>query len=337
MSCSLRVREGSSCRCSTSETGWTRSPASTARPPRWPLADLLPMSRRGVAASATAAPGRSHPHHAGRPAPLAGADPDLLLHIGEWVTAITARTARRPPSVLEEDLGDAMPVTYASQQFRPGRTRTFIAHTFGWQAQPFAAPDYFVAPHGDGPGVDTGLDVRPGRSAPHDRGDRRRPAESTMDKGSRHRGRRAVPAPASAAARLWTPPASSGRPARDHLVRLTGQALRSMLNGRRPPARARPAGLRASFISKSWPDPPAVHPPERSAGAVRYQDLPAAVDLERERVRAEPDRDAVLGARRPAAPVRRSATAPAALALPGPSGYRACQLAEEVMPTWTWS
>jgi len=35
------------------------------------------------------------------------------------------------------------------------RTRAFFADTFGWQAQPFVAPDYFVAPHGDG--VDAGL------------------------------------------------------------------------------------------------------------------------------------------------------------------------------------
>ena len=36
-------------------------------------------------------------------------------------------------------------------------TRAFLAATFGWQPQPFAAPDYLVAPHGDGAGVDTGL------------------------------------------------------------------------------------------------------------------------------------------------------------------------------------
>jgi predicted enzyme related to lactoylglutathione lyase len=33
----------------------------------------------------------------------------------------------------------------------------FFAAVFGWQPQPFAAPDYLVAPHGDAPGVDTGL------------------------------------------------------------------------------------------------------------------------------------------------------------------------------------
>jgi predicted enzyme related to lactoylglutathione lyase len=36
-------------------------------------------------------------------------------------------------------------------------TRTFTEQVFGWQPRPFAAPDYLVAPHGDAPGVDTGL------------------------------------------------------------------------------------------------------------------------------------------------------------------------------------
>jgi uncharacterized protein len=36
-------------------------------------------------------------------------------------------------------------------------TKAFMAAAFGWQFQPFAAPDYLVAPHGDGPGVDAGL------------------------------------------------------------------------------------------------------------------------------------------------------------------------------------
>jgi uncharacterized protein len=36
-------------------------------------------------------------------------------------------------------------------------TTAFFAAVFGWRAQPFAAPDYLVAPHGDRPGVDTGL------------------------------------------------------------------------------------------------------------------------------------------------------------------------------------
>ena len=33
----------------------------------------------------------------------------------------------------------------------------FFADAFGWQVQPFAAPDYLVAPDGDGAGIDTGL------------------------------------------------------------------------------------------------------------------------------------------------------------------------------------
>jgi uncharacterized protein len=36
-------------------------------------------------------------------------------------------------------------------------TRAFLAAAFGWEAQPFASPDYLVAAHGDGAGVDTGL------------------------------------------------------------------------------------------------------------------------------------------------------------------------------------
>jgi predicted enzyme related to lactoylglutathione lyase len=33
----------------------------------------------------------------------------------------------------------------------------FFADVFGWELQPFAAPDYLVAPHGSAPGVDSGL------------------------------------------------------------------------------------------------------------------------------------------------------------------------------------
>jgi predicted enzyme related to lactoylglutathione lyase len=36
-------------------------------------------------------------------------------------------------------------------------TARFFAAVFGWEPQPFAAPDYLVAPHGDAPGVDAGL------------------------------------------------------------------------------------------------------------------------------------------------------------------------------------
>ena len=36
-------------------------------------------------------------------------------------------------------------------------TAAFMRDVFGWEPQPFAAPAYLVAPHGDGPGVDTGL------------------------------------------------------------------------------------------------------------------------------------------------------------------------------------
>ena len=33
----------------------------------------------------------------------------------------------------------------------------FFTTVFGWTPQPFAAPDYLVAPHGDKPGIDTAL------------------------------------------------------------------------------------------------------------------------------------------------------------------------------------
>jgi predicted enzyme related to lactoylglutathione lyase len=33
----------------------------------------------------------------------------------------------------------------------------FLAAVFGWQPQPFAAPDYLVAPRGDRPGIDAGV------------------------------------------------------------------------------------------------------------------------------------------------------------------------------------
>lgn len=36
-------------------------------------------------------------------------------------------------------------------------TAAFMVSVFGWEPQPFAAPDYLVAPHGDGPGIDTGI------------------------------------------------------------------------------------------------------------------------------------------------------------------------------------
>lgn len=33
----------------------------------------------------------------------------------------------------------------------------FFSRVFGWSAQPFAVPDYLVAPHGNSPGIDTAL------------------------------------------------------------------------------------------------------------------------------------------------------------------------------------
>jgi uncharacterized protein len=51
-----------------------------------------------------------------------------------------------------------LPVTYVEiHSPRLEVTQRFLADVFGWQPQPFVAPDYLVAPHGDGAGVDTGL------------------------------------------------------------------------------------------------------------------------------------------------------------------------------------
>jgi predicted enzyme related to lactoylglutathione lyase len=51
-----------------------------------------------------------------------------------------------------------MPVTYVEINSPDlDATRTFLASVFNWEARPFAAPDYLVAPHGDGPGIDAGL------------------------------------------------------------------------------------------------------------------------------------------------------------------------------------
>jgi predicted enzyme related to lactoylglutathione lyase len=50
------------------------------------------------------------------------------------------------------------PVTYLEiNSPDAAASRTFLAAAFGWEWQPFAAPDYFVAPGGDSPGIDTGL------------------------------------------------------------------------------------------------------------------------------------------------------------------------------------
>ena len=50
------------------------------------------------------------------------------------------------------------PVSYVEVQSPDlGASTAFFQKVFGWDPQPFAAPDYLVAPHGDAPGVDTGL------------------------------------------------------------------------------------------------------------------------------------------------------------------------------------
>jgi uncharacterized protein len=51
-----------------------------------------------------------------------------------------------------------LPVTYAEIHSPDlDASRTFFAEAFGWDLRPFAGPDYLVAPHGDGPGIDTGV------------------------------------------------------------------------------------------------------------------------------------------------------------------------------------
>jgi predicted enzyme related to lactoylglutathione lyase len=37
------------------------------------------------------------------------------------------------------------------------RSSALFSATFGWELQPFASPDYLVAPSGDGPGIHTAL------------------------------------------------------------------------------------------------------------------------------------------------------------------------------------
>ena len=50
------------------------------------------------------------------------------------------------------------PVSYVEVQSPDlPASRGFFSAVFGWDPQPFAAPDYLVAPHGDAAGVDTGL------------------------------------------------------------------------------------------------------------------------------------------------------------------------------------
>jgi hypothetical protein len=52
----------------------------------------------------------------------------------------------------------SQPVSYVEVQSPDlAASSGFFTAVFGWEPQPFAAPDYLVAPHGDAPGVDTGL------------------------------------------------------------------------------------------------------------------------------------------------------------------------------------
>ena len=51
-----------------------------------------------------------------------------------------------------------LPVTYLELNTADlDATTAFFEAVFGWRLQPFAAPDYLVAHHGDGPGIDSGV------------------------------------------------------------------------------------------------------------------------------------------------------------------------------------
>jgi hypothetical protein len=51
-----------------------------------------------------------------------------------------------------------LPVSYVELNSPDlGATSAFFRDVFGWEAQPFAAGGYLVAPHGDAPGVDAGM------------------------------------------------------------------------------------------------------------------------------------------------------------------------------------
>jgi hypothetical protein len=59
------------------------------------------------------------------------------------------------------------PVTYLEINSPDlARSSAFFSAAFGWELQPFVSADHLVAPHGDGPGIDTALlpsqDARPG-------------------------------------------------------------------------------------------------------------------------------------------------------------------------------
>jgi len=133
-------------------------PATTGQ-----LADLLPMSRPAVsqhlkllqeAGLVRTQPDGRHRWHELAPAPLA--------MIQSWALGLSAPAPAAPlsPAATTRRSGDHMtqPVTYVEINSPDLKaTRTFMSAVFDWQMQAFAAADYLVSPHGDGPGVDTGL------------------------------------------------------------------------------------------------------------------------------------------------------------------------------------
>lgn len=131
-------------------------PATTGQ-----LAELLPMSRPAVSQHLkllqeaglvrTETRGR-HRWHQLAPGPL-----EL---IGSWARDLSARPGSLTSAGAVGQTGEHMtqPVTYVEINSPDlNRSREFMSAVFGWQTQPFAAADYLVSPHGDGPGVDSGL------------------------------------------------------------------------------------------------------------------------------------------------------------------------------------
>jgi predicted enzyme related to lactoylglutathione lyase len=63
-----------------------------------------------------------------------------------------------PPSAHRSSPPTATPVSYLELNTADlDASAAFFGAVFGWTPQPFAAPDYLVAPHGDEPGIDTAL------------------------------------------------------------------------------------------------------------------------------------------------------------------------------------
>ncbi|MBO3746783.1 metalloregulator ArsR/SmtB family transcription factor [Streptosporangiaceae bacterium NEAU-GS5] len=137
-------------------------PATTGQ-----LADLLPMSRPAASQHIkvlqeaglvrTTLAGRHRWHHL---------NTEALGVISDWArrTAAIGRAAPRlrpdgrPEPPIPEGETMIQPVSYVELNSPDlEATTAFLSAAFGWRPQPFAAPDYLVAAHGDVAGVDTGI------------------------------------------------------------------------------------------------------------------------------------------------------------------------------------